>query len=185
MMLVGGVSADWLALSLRPALAAVGERDVTALLDARSPGARLAGALLIKVKQALAPTAPHNASAARGPRRRLIPPRTFPASDTDGLMPEDIVQLLGPLEGLEKTLPVTALAETVPAPGGVAPFALIGGAGGVIGGGGSAGGSVPDTSTIAAVLPADTVPVASVPEPSIWLSMLAGFAMAGAALRRR
>ena len=108
-LLAGGATADWLAPSLRPTLSAAVGRDVDTLLDARSPGARMAGALLTKVKKALSsgtgekpglenPTLANRDSKSRS---RMIPGRPVSGEAPAGLVNEQIQQLLGPLAGLE------------------------------------------------------------------------------------
>lgn len=184
--LAGALVALWLAPSLRPALAATVGRDIAALLDARSPGGRIAGVWLTKVKQALAPLASlrgSDPSARKNRRSRLIPRRPASSDVPAALAPEDIALLVGPLKALESA-PLVSEPAIGPALPGTPPLVLFG-----IGGGGGAGSALPpvtsanpgaEPATIAA-----TAPVAPVPEPSTWLSMVAGFGIAGAALRRR
>lgn len=206
--LSGGV---WLTPSLQTALAAAAGRDVAVLLDARSPGGRLAGALLTKVKKAFAPVAHHRPvvrphapkSAGPGRRSRLIARPSGPSEVGNkvpvGLTEEDILHALGPIEGINIPPLITSLVPAVQGFPGAAPLILIGGGsgsgsgGGGIGGGGGAGGSVllppvvgsSPTPVVTASSTADTAPAAPVPEPATWMSMVAGFGITGAALRRR
>ena len=177
LMLALGVSADWLAPSLRPALAAAVGRNVDALLDARSPGARLSAAFLTKVRSALVPETPGNPGikGPGGPRSRLIPPRTSSDSTTTDPAAEGIADLLGPLERLDSVPELGGLVANSPTLAGAQPVFAIGGPG-----------ALPAASPIdLSNSPAGTVPLPAVPEPDIWLSMLVGFGWMGAALRRR
>ena len=194
LLLAGGVAADWIDPSMRPSLEAAVGRDVNSLLDSRSPGERMAGALLSKVKTVLSfgagdkpglrPQTP--AGGDLDTRSRNIPPRAGAAEAPGALAGDEIQQLFGPLEGLEGEAIVPGLGSAGPAFAAAAPLVLIGGGtvGGATGGGvgGGIGGAGPAPGVVATT---PAVPVAPVPEPATWLTMVTGFGMAGWALRRR
>jgi hypothetical protein len=173
-MLALGVSADWLTPSLRPKLTAAVGRNVDWLLNTRSPGARLSTVFLTKVKSSLThETLGNPATISGGPRRRLIPPRTkSEPADTEPVA-EDITDLLGPLEKLESASEPVGLTTNSPTTGRVQPIFAIGGSG-----------ALPAIPIGSSNPQFDTVPLAPVPEPDVWLSMLVGFGILSAILRR-
>lgn len=186
LLFAGGATVDWLAPSLKPSLSAAVGRDVATMLESRSPGVRLAGALLTKIKRVLASDAGKKPSLGssgspdvdRTTRRRMIPARSHSSDSPPLPVNEDLQQLLGPLAGLESgpLVPVVSTAGTTGS--GSIPLALIG-----VGGAGGGGNGGSPGADLGAAPPAVSIPVAPVPEPATWLTLLIGFGMAGAQLR--
>ena len=152
-----------------------------AMLDARSPGERAAGALTqIKPRQASRSRAVTPAKPATPPLEqlaRVIVPAP-PAPPVDVMPPI----LPPPASGIVE--PPAALAS-VPGgfgPGGFGPGIVIGGVGAPPAGGGSppggGGGGTPPTTEVPPV-------ISAVPEPGTWAMMLLGFAMIGSAMPSR
>lgn len=163
--------------------AAVRSIDAMALMDARSPGSRPAGALY-QTKPNLAPREAWSSS---------VRPRV-PVSGTPDA-PSGFAPLAGvPIDGVVE--PGGGFVFTdVPPPatggfGGTGGLPVFGGGGGiggvVIGGGGGGigggGGQEPSNPGGGTTTPMPTSPV---PEPATWLTMVLGFGMMGSTLRRR
>ncbi|UUR09350.1 PEPxxWA-CTERM sorting domain-containing protein [Sphingomonas glaciei] len=158
-----------------------------ALLNARSPGEREQGALTqTKIKKRLAFV----------PRERALG-KTFPPkpSPIEQLAEVVIPAPPTPLEIMPSVTPLVpptaadvinaaSLIASAPPFGGGSP--IIGGGSPIIGGGGllpppPPSGSAPPTSEVP---PGGTV-ASPVPEPGSWLTMLLGFGVVGASMRRR
>ncbi len=166
----------------KAALASVTDSAISAasLLKGRSPGARSSQLLLTKTKSTLA------ASDGVGRRSRMLPTagesssgaqRAIPRDVTPQLTTETTSPALAPLEaGSPINVPIAQEAPVVPA-----------GAGGPAGLPGIITPAIVDPAAIVTPTPAPTVttPATAVPEPSTWLSMIVGFALLGAGLRRR
>ena len=159
-------------------------RDPLAVLAGRSPGLRPGGALLqTKLRREDAGGRRSNDA----PDERVLSAvRTRPGEPsllTSGFAPDDILGTLLPTDA-------QILNPGASAPG---SFVLPGtasvgsGGGGFFGGGGTIG-SGPGGGGSAVTPPPPTIspppPVASVPEPASWLTMLVGFGVVGALLRR-
>lgn len=202
-MLAAGFVLDFLSPTLRPAMAATGQRavrDVEAILASRSPGERLAEIFLTKVKTALGDTSRDEPGRnAADTAKTTTRSRSIPAGDTvsatnGDLGPLVIDDLLVPLDLMggdapaDQFSPIAALPDSFPTvllgPGGGGGGS--GSGGGAGGGGGGGGGPIaevpPAVSPSTPAIPAVPAPV---PEPSTWLSMIVGLAMTAAALRRR
>lgn len=180
---------------------AVGGSAALAELAARSPGARIGGvALKAKApRSALAPVAD-----AVAPAGGTAPGPAVASVLGSSVGPEGPVPTSGPLG--PGGFPSDFLAPAVPgapdtlaggAPGagpgvyfgifpgppiGGVPIFAPGGPGGGIPGGGTPGGGTPGGGTLPPPLP----PPGSgpIPEPSVWLMLMAGFAVIGGAMRR-
>ena len=161
-------------------------RDPLAVLAERSPGQRPVGALF----QSKLPREAADRWGSKGsPSERVLSAlRTRPGEQffqTTDLVPGDILGSFLPL-GAEQ-LP----GLVVPAP---VSFVLprvgsgASGTGGGIGGGGLVGGGSGGGTGTATTPPPTTIgstpPVIAVPEPGSWLTMLVGFGLVGATLRR-
>ena len=158
--------------------------DPLSVLAARSPGARPAGALT----QSKPRREPNPAE--RVLAEALTRPTGAPAFGDFPAAPFDIGAPDLPFAGPESLLPVVDVAGA-PAPigGGIYPGPGIsvtpdvsgpggGGGGGGSGGGGGGGGTSGETP-----VPPITPPVASVPEPGTWLTLVLGFGAVGGGLR--
>lgn len=162
-------------------------RDPLSVLRQRSPGGRAAGALL----QTKSRLSQHDQSTGSGiPEERVLTTvRSRPGAALLGT-PEipvasaDVGDLFGPAAGAGPAAVVPgAVPITLPGGPGGGGGLIVGGlpSGGATGGGGG-GGGIAVTPPPIDVVP--TVPVAGVPEPATWISMIIGFALVGAALRR-
>lgn len=153
--------------------------SVSALLDARSPGERLAGALSNKKPLQKAPPV----EAAEPPAEGAGPPAApgavpnplvaFPGDEALGapLVPDGVgPHAAPPVEAAEA--PSVAAPNAPGFTGGVGPVGLAPPAGG-------GGGVIPPTG------PGGTTPTSPIPEPAAWLTMLIGFAVLGGAARAR
>ena len=145
-----------------------------AMLDARSPGERAAGALT-QTKLRLASSPRKNTPVK--PQPPVTPPIEELARIINPVPPALPVDVVPPI------LPPPAAAEIIP-PASLLASAPPGFSSGIIGGGGGfvapPGSSAPPTSEV------PPPPVTSaVPEPGTWAMMLLGFAMIGSATRRR
>lgn len=197
-LVVIGVALSQASPSVRAAIVEPGQRalrDAEDILAARSPGDRLAGAFLTKVKKALGSDAagvPGDDSSKKPPlvtRNRLIPPRNSETGLAQDLIPLDIPGLLAPLDNLGETVPAPQSAPfSLPASFPIVLLGDAGGLGGSSGGGQSGGGGTPISEVPPAIptgTPATPEPSAPLPEPSTWLSMMVGLSLTAAALRRR
>ena len=208
-LLSSGMVLTQLSPSLGAAIVQSGQRaahDAEAMLAARSPGDRPEDTLLTKVKRALGYDVDDNSgvgvptTSRMVKRSRFIPRRKTVDEPAQESIPLDLGSLLAPLEGLGNS-------ATEPRPASVSlptnfPLILLGNAGGSGGsagggqggGGGGGGGGGSGGTPISGVLPVITPgtpatpapqPTSPVPEPSTWMSMMAGLAFIGAAMRRR
>lgn len=154
-------------------------QELMAMLDARSPGEREAGALTqTKIKKRLAFV----------PRERALgktfPPKPSPMEQlAKVIVPAPPVQVVPPIAPL---VPPTTADIINPATL-IASLPPVGGGTPIIGGGGGLlpppppGGNGPPTSEV----PPGGPVVSPVPEPGTWLTMLLGFGMIGSAMSRR
>ena len=167
-----------------------GASSALAELAARSPGVRIGGvSLKAKTRRAAAPVT-------SGPE---VGPESAVASVLGtSAGPEGAVPGIGPIglgdfppDFVVPELPTTVVAPPgadfppfdfgtpiIPGIGGGPIFAGGGGGGGGTGGGGTGGGGG------GTIIPPPPPPVPGVPEPSVWLMLIAGFGTIGAAMRR-
>lgn len=160
-------------------------RDPLAVLAGRSPGLRPGGALLqTKLRR-------HDDGGRRSddvPGERVLSAvRTRPGEPgllTSDSAPADILGTLLPTDVGQSLNPGASAPGSFLLPG----TAIAGGGGGGFFGGGGTIGSGPGGGSGAVTPPPPTIsppaPVASVPEPAGWLTMLVGFGAVGALLRR-
>lgn len=202
-LLISGLMLTQISPSLSAAIVQSGQRaalDAEAMLAARSPGDRPEGTLLTKVKRALGYDAEDHSGVGFTTtprlvkRSRLIPRRKTLDEPAQESSPLDLASLLTPLEGLGNSATEPRLAS-VSLPTNF-PIILLGDAGGPGGsagggqGGGGGSGGIPISGVLPVITPGTPAtptpqPTSPVPEPSTWMSMMAGLAFVGAAMRRR
>jgi len=157
-------------------------KTVASLFEARSPGARLAGALA-SLKQRRHPLL--HERALPKVRRPLSPLAAIVAAPPPPIATVPLFEAVG---GPKPGAPGVPVALTT-APGGgpvVFPFTpLPGGGGGVIVTPPTTITPPPGTPGTPGVPTTPTTPTSAVPEPGGWAMMLLGFALIGAALRRK
>ena len=202
-VLVSGLVLTQISPSLSAAIVQSGQRvahDAEAMLAARSPGDRPEGTLLTKVKRALGYDADDHSGVGFSTtprlvkRSRLIPRRETLDEAAQESIPLNLASLLAPLEGSGNSAAEPQLVS-VSLPTNF-PIILPGNAGGLGGsagggqGGGGGGGGTPISGVLPVITPGTPAtptpqPTSPVPEPSTWMSMMAGLAFVGAAMRRR
>lgn len=148
-----------------------------AMLDARSPGEREAGALTqSKRRLASAPRVGTPGKPSTPPLEQLAqvivpPPPASPVEVVPPILPP-------PASGIVEPPAVLAGAPGGFGSGGFGPGIVVGGVGAPPAGGGSPpGGGTPPTTEVPPV-------TSAVPEPGTWAMMLLGFAMIGSAMPR-
>ncbi len=165
--------------------------DPLSVLGARSPGVRPAGALTA-TKLALAdarngmggPDDPVGAGDPFVPSERVLSTvRDRPPAAAGQAVPEG---------GLVPIAPVAGGSQPGPGAGGIAPgggFVSPGGGGGGVvipgGGGTTPGGTVTPPGGGGGVAPPNPGPVSGVPEPALWVTMMAGICAIGGMLRHK
>lgn len=203
-LLISGLMLTQISPSLSAAIVQSGQRaarDAEAMLAARSPGDRPEGTLLTKVKRALGYDAEDHSGVGSSTtprlvkRSRLIPRRKTLDEPAQESIPLDLVSLLAPLEGLgnsatEPQLASVSLPTNFPILLGNAGGSGGSAGGGLGGGGGGGSGGTPISGVLPVITPGTPAtptpqPTSPVPEPSTWMSMMAGLAFVGAAMRRR
>lgn len=162
---------------------------VARILALRSPGERAEARL--RQSKAAKKVPPTEKTVTEVPDEDRILGKIFPPRTSENLVetPEELIASLGPppvqfpTDGL--LVPAQTPAPPVPVAGFFVPDFIGGGGGaggggsnGGGGGGGGSGGSPPDGTPV-------TPPVAAVPEPETWALLIFGFALCGAAMRRR
>jgi hypothetical protein len=168
----GGLFGPRPAAALASAAAAL--KDPLALLQDRSPGARM-GALL-QTKHKLAQVSPREQEQAPAPSGVVPHERVLSETRTRPPVP-------GSVPGPDQVLPVQNMPGLVTPqgtpPGGIVPF------GPLPPSGGGGGGPPPTVIETPPVTPPTTPPISGVPEPSTWAMMIAGVFFLGSALRRK